>query len=157
MHPPLGKLLLAWAGEWASWPSADFAFQQVGSSYDEAPGLPYVALRLLVAGCAALLPPLGYALLRTVDASRAAAWAGALFVLCDNALVTYGRLILLDSFLLLFTLLSVLCVLRARRRDLSWLRRTCWWLVAGLSIGAALSTKLVALSLVRGVYFFHFS
>jgi dolichyl-phosphate-mannose-protein mannosyltransferase len=134
IHPPLGKLILAgWGKLWGFRPG--FSFAQIGDVF---PDRTYLALRFLPTLAGVLLPLVIYGLARQLKMSRAASlFAGALIAL-DNALLVQSRLILLDSFLLLFGFSAVYCYLRWRSSS-----STNYWLLvaSGILGGMAMSIK----------------
>ncbi|KAJ3222116.1 hypothetical protein HK099_002695 [Clydaea vesicula] len=99
VHPPLGKLLLA-AGY-----DGHFHFDKIGDKYLEN-NVPYVGLRLWPAFCGASVVPICFLTMKEMGFSFPGALFGAALLLFDNALITQSRLILLDSMLLLFFVMS---------------------------------------------------
>ena len=123
IHPPLGKLILAgWGWLWGFQPG--FSFSNIGDVF---PDNTYMALRFLPSLAGSLLPLVIYFIARKLKMGWPAALAAGLFVALDNALVVQSRLILLDSFLLLFGFGAVLCWLNSRDKP----NRYPWLLAAG--------------------------
>jgi dolichyl-phosphate-mannose-protein mannosyltransferase len=117
IHPPLGKLILAgWGKLWGFRPG--FSFANIGDVF---PDRTYLALRFLPSLAGTLLPLVIYGLAREFKLSRRAAFLAGIFVALDNALLVQSRLILLDSFLLLFGFGAVWCYLRWRNGGTQWL------------------------------------
>jgi dolichyl-phosphate-mannose-protein mannosyltransferase len=132
IHPPLGKLVLAgWGKLWGFQPG--FSFASIG---DEYPDRIYMALRFLPALAGALLPLVIYGIARRLKFRVPAAFLAGALVALDNALLVQSRLILLDSFMLLFGFGAVYAYLTWRDSSVKW-----WLLTAGLLGGAAMSIK----------------
>jgi dolichyl-phosphate-mannose-protein mannosyltransferase len=104
IHPPLGKLIIAGFAKLFDF-QPQYSFVSIG---DQFPDSKYMVLRFLPSLAGILLPLVIFLLILELGLSRAAALAGALFVIFDNGLLTQSRLILLDPFLLLFGFASLL-------------------------------------------------
>lgn len=105
-------------------------------------------MRLLPALLGATLPVQTYLTLRALALSPLSATLGALLVLFDNALTAQSRLILLDSPLVFFTALTILCWCRFSNVDQARPFSRSWWKwlgASGLSLGAVASCKWVGL------------
>lgn len=132
IHPPLGKLILAgWGKLWGFRPG--FSFANIGDPF---PDRAYIALRFLPSLAGALLPLVIYAIARQLKLSRTASLTAGVLIALDNALLVQSRLILLDSFLLLFGFTSFYCYLRWRNGGPRWLL-----LATGILSGAAVGIK----------------
>ncbi|KAJ3093089.1 Protein O-mannosyltransferase 2 [Quaeritorhiza haematococci] len=144
VHPPLGKMLLGFAGILAGY-NGSFEFES-GATYP--PELNYTVMRMFSSTFGALMVPLAYLTARQLRLSKPAAILMAVMVLTDIALLVISRFILLDSMLLFFTCLSVycLCTFRNYQRSSPFSPEWWWWLAAtGASIGAVASVKWVGL------------
>lgn len=105
-------------------------------------------MRVLPALLGATLPIQAYLTLRALALSPLSALLGALLVLFDNALTAQSRLILLDSPLVFFTALTILCWCRFSNIDQQRPFSRAWWKwlgASGLSLGAVASCKWVGL------------
>ncbi|KAJ1521671.1 hypothetical protein ONE63_003316 [Megalurothrips usitatus] len=146
-HPPFGKQLIAAIAYLAGF-DGEFKFDSIGSQYPSS--VPIVALRLVPAVSGALLLPTAYHIILELGLSQ---WTGALagfFLLCDNALLTQSRFVLMEPMLLLFSLLGLLCVLKFKKlRDQPF--SFDWWL--WLSLSAAFLTLAVCVKYVGGLTF----
>ncbi|MEX2054900.1 MAG: phospholipid carrier-dependent glycosyltransferase, partial [Candidatus Andersenbacteria bacterium] len=140
IHPPHAKLLIAGAA-WLGGYRGGFLFDHIGEPYGE---LPIVALRIIPALSGILLPLIIYGLLRQLGARSLIAFAGALVVLLDNALIVQTRIIALDGILLVATFGSLSAYLAAVRRQGT--TRLAWLIVAGLLAGLAVGTKFTGLA-----------
>lgn len=141
IHPPLGKLILAgWGWLWGFQPG--FSFANIGDTY---PDNFYIALRLLPALAGALLPLVIYGIARQLGMRKATAFFAGFLVVFENALLVQSRLILLDSFLLLFGFGAMYFYLRARQ-TINDKRSTLWLIISGLLAGAAASIKWTGLT-----------
>uniref|UniRef100_A0A3Q3DMZ3 dolichyl-phosphate-mannose--protein mannosyltransferase n=1 Tax=Hippocampus comes TaxID=109280 RepID=A0A3Q3DMZ3_HIPCM len=113
--PPLGHMILA-LGEYPC-------------------GVSVWSLRVLPAVCGALCVPLAYCVTLELGFGHMSALGAALLLLLDNALIVQSRLMLLESILIFFILLSFLSYLRFYRASSSWL------LLSGTSCAAAIGVK----------------
>lgn len=156
-NPPLGKLLIAFMAKMAGF-DGEFEFEKIGVPYPD--NVPVFAMRLLPALCGSLLMPTVYLILCELGLSP---WAGALAgvlvllgihgfklvarkryfyltYISDNAVLAQSRYILLESIMILFSLLAVFCVLRFRRyQSTPFSKPWCFWIVAAATtMGCAL-------------------
>lgn len=145
VHPPMGKMLFALVGYLVGYNGA-FKFEQIGDSYVEN-NVPYIMYRLFPATLGALTVPLVFGILEHCHFSPYACVLAASCVLFDTAQITEERLILLDSSLIFFVLLSIYCYVRfsvQHHEPFSWKWYT--WLVAtGVSLSSVTSIKYVGL------------
>ncbi|RKP00453.1 hypothetical protein CXG81DRAFT_29974 [Caulochytrium protostelioides] len=144
VHPPLGKMLNGLAG-WIGGYNGSFPFES-GSTYTD--DVAYGTMRVFNALFGAVTIPLAFMTCQQLHMSYWASLAAAIGILCDMALLSISRFILLDSMLLCMTgvALYTLCVFRnfQVRQPLS--RHWYFWLLAsGLSLGLALSVKWIGL------------
>ncbi|KAI9323158.1 Dolichyl-phosphate-mannose-protein mannosyltransferase-domain-containing protein [Dichotomocladium elegans] len=147
VHPPLAKILIALAGRVAGY-NGNFDFGAIGNDYLKGGDrVPYVEMRACGAALATLLIPIAYFTLRYGGHSRYASIFAAAALCYENSLVTNSRFILLDSYLLFFTALTVLSwnkFFRERQRPF----RPAWWiwlLMTGINLGLTVSCKWVGL------------
>ncbi|MBI2063634.1 MAG: phospholipid carrier-dependent glycosyltransferase [Candidatus Yanofskybacteria bacterium] len=98
IHPPLGKLMISGMGYITGF-KPGFSFAEIGQQF---PDTHYLWLRLLPTIAGTLLPLVIYFLILQLGMSRLAAFTGGILIVLENALLVQSRLILLDSFLLLF-------------------------------------------------------
>ena len=139
IHPPLGKLMIAGFAKLFSFspdPSAGeagFSFANIG---DKFPDNKYLALRFLPALAGTLLPVIIFLLILELKLSREAAFAGGLFIVFENALLTQSRFILLDPFLFVFGFASLLFYFKKK-----------YWLMAIFG-GLAISVKWTGLGFI---------
>ncbi|EZA57599.1 hypothetical protein DMN91_002403 [Ooceraea biroi] len=141
-HPPLGKQLVSAAAYLAGF-DGQFKFDRIGSPYDDV--VPLYALRLIPAICGSLLIPTSYYLVLELGLRQWAAAIGGILLLLDNALLTQSRFILMESILMQFSLLGLLCIVKFRKvmdqpTSASW-----WmWLTLGMvNLTCALCVKYV--------------
>ncbi|XP_001603023.1 protein O-mannosyltransferase 1 [Nasonia vitripennis] len=151
-HPPLGKQLISAAAYLAGF-DGNFKFDRIGSQYAES--APLFALRLIPALCGSLLIPTAYHLALEIGLRQWSAAIAGLLLLLDNALLTQSRFILMESILIQFSLVGLLCIMKFRKvRDkpltLSW----WFWLIAGFgNLTCALCVKYVGFySLLLALY-----
>lgn len=111
VHPPLGKMLNGLAG-WIGGYNGDFKFES-GAAYGR--DVNYFVMRFFNGLSGALIVPLAYYTGLNLKLSHAASILLGVLVLCDSALTTISRFILLDAYLMLFTVLSAYCFVVYRR------------------------------------------
>lgn len=139
-HPPLGKQLIAGAAYLAGF-DGNFKFDRIGSSYAE--NVPLFALRFIPAFCGSLLMPTAYHLMLEMGLSQWTSLLAGILLLCDNAILTQSRFILMESILLFFSLFGILCILKFRKYHLK-LYSLYWWFwltLAFISLTCALCVK----------------
>lgn len=144
IHPPLGKLTLAFFGWLVGYRSVDgFDYDEIGKNYGT---VLYYPLREIAAVFGVLTVPLLYLTARQLGVS----WVGALVsagLFCfDNLNIIESRLILMDSQIVFYLVLSLYCALRlwqskARTRD-----RLYWLTATGFICGCSISVKWTALA-----------
>ena len=141
IHPPLGKLMIAGFAKLFDF-QPEFSFTDIG---DQFPNEKYMALRFLPTLAGTVLPLIIFLLALELGLSRVAAFAGALLVIFDNALLTQSRLILLDPFLLLFGFASLLFYFKyAKNRILN----TKYLILTAIFSGLAISIKWTGLGFI---------
>lgn len=143
IHPPLGKLIIALGAYLGGFDqyltvSLPFFFLRIGEPYG---AMPFPWFRLFPALAGALIPLAVYFFLKQLRINDGSALFGATLLVFDNALLTQSRLILIDSFVILFGFLGLGCFLAARgqRYRLSFL------LPAGVLLGASVACKWTGL------------
>ncbi|XP_064395458.1 protein O-mannosyl-transferase 1-like isoform X2 [Halichondria panicea] len=140
VHPPLGKLLFAGIGYLAGY-DGSFLFPSIGVEFPFM--VPYIAMRGASALCGSLLIPCVYSIMLELGFSHRAALLAGFFTIFENSLVLQSRVIMLDSFLILFTYLSLLCFLKFYHQrhapfSPSWHK---WLAYTGLALGLMLGVK----------------
>ncbi|KAJ2487299.1 Dolichyl-phosphate-mannose--protein mannosyltransferase 4 [Coemansia sp. RSA 2050] len=145
VHPPLAKMLIALGG-WLIGYDGHFLFEKIGMDY-MSNGVPYMMLRGWVALFGFALPPLVYMIMAESGYSVIASLLAALLVTFDNALVTQGRLILLDNIMIFFMLASVYSYIKFYKQRYHSFGAQWWtWLVStGVMLGCVVSCKMVGL------------
>lgn len=143
VHPPLGKLLFAAVGYLLGY-NGKFKFDQIGDSYLEN-NVPYILYRAMPATLGSLTVPIIFSILQNCHFSPWACFLGASLMLFDAAQITEERLILLDSSLIFFCLLSVYSYVKFRNeRHKPFSARWYGWLLAtGVSLSSVISIKYV--------------
>lgn len=143
VHPPLGKILVSLAGALSGF-NGNFEFES-GSDYPAE--VPYVKMRVIMAVYGILMVPVAFLTAQSFRWDWRAKHLFTLMVLLDNGWLTISRFILLDSMLLLFTLLVVLGLVRFHRLQSVPFTRPWWtWLFfTGAAIGCVSSVKMVGL------------
>ncbi len=144
IHPPLGKIILA-AGSQITGFKPGFGFNNIGDKY---PDNAYYGLRLFPALAGSLIPLVIYLILRTLGISKKNSILGMLMTVLENSILIQSKFILIDAFLLLFGLLSILFYLKSRERA-EVRKKVTFLLLSGLFAGASFSIKWTGL-----VFFF---
>ncbi|KAH0607434.1 uncharacterized protein H6S33_002468 [Morchella sextelata] len=145
VHPPLAKMLITLAG-WLAGFDGSFDFKEIGKDY-LAPGVPYVAMRMLPAVLGIMVVPIMFLTLKAAGCSTASSFLGAGFIIFENGLLTQSRLILLDSPLVSFTAATALAwtsFLNIHEQGISRAFSPNWWFwltMTGLGLGATVSVK----------------
>lgn len=145
IHPPLGKLILGYGGYLLGYrPDPDFVIQKIGHVYPE--HVKYVLKRFIAAVFSIATVPNTYMIARTMGMFYQGAVLSTIMVLFDFLGIIEGRLILMDSQLLFFCQLSLLCALILwRTRPGSW-KRFGMLIITGVMSGSAFSIKHTALA-----------
>lgn len=143
VHPPLGKLLFAFAG-WLVGYKGEFLFENIGDSYITNK-VPYIAYRGMPATLGSLTVPIVFMIMWDSGYSLPACVTAAGLMLLDNAHICQTRLILLDASLIFFMALSVLCYIRFYKQRHVAFSHTWWkWLLlTGISLSCVISIKYV--------------
>eukprot|EP00741_Cyanophora_paradoxa_P010629 tig00020537_g10273.t1 len=162
--PPLGKLILAAAARMRPEYKCDFNFGAIGNRYSEnSTGVPYALLRSFPAAASVASAGVVFALGRRLGMSPATSTlAGLLFVL-EPAILLQSRLVLIDSFLLLFALVCLLASFSlaehlpgaGKGREPFTRRYWACLLATGAAAGLAVSVKWTALASLAAVGLHH--
>lgn len=156
IHPPLGKLILAYGGRLLGYkPDPTFVIEKIGQEYP--PHINYVILRSISASFSVATVPMTYLISRSLRISPISSVLSTVAVLTDFLGIIEGRLILMDSQLLFFCQLALLCALKLWRTPAHTPQRVLWLCITGLAAGTALSIKHTALAtpgLIAVVSFF---
>lgn len=144
VHPPLGKLIFAAIGYWNDF-DGSFLFKNIGEEFPS--DVPYVIMRGSSALCGSLLIPTVYQIMIELGFTHRAALLASFFTLLDNALQIQSRVIMLDSFVVFFTYLSILGYLKVYHcRLCPYSQRWHGWMIAtGVSLGLLLGVKYTGL------------
>lgn len=141
-HPPLGKQLIAGAAFLAGY-DGNYTFSKIGEEYTS--NVPVFALRFVPALCGSLLAPVVYKLLLQMKVSRLVSILGGALIILDNALLTQSRFMLMESMLILFSVLGILFLMRFLEARPFY---PAWWfsgVCAAVFIGSAISVKYVGI------------
>ncbi|KAJ1913674.1 Dolichyl-phosphate-mannose--protein mannosyltransferase 4 [Tieghemiomyces parasiticus] len=145
VHPPLAKMLIA-AHAYLVGFDGGYLFDKIGENYIER-NVPYISMRAFPALLGTLLPVLSYLIMIESGYSVYTAFLVGMLIVFDNAMVVQSRLILLDTFMLLFLLGAVFFYIRFyKARYTPFTRR--WWTrlaLTGVCLGLVTSVKLVGL------------
>jgi dolichyl-phosphate-mannose-protein mannosyltransferase len=109
VHPPLGKLVFAFIGYCNNF-NGSFLFTTIGEEFPSE--VPYVLMRGASALCGSLLIPSIYEIMIQLGFTHRGALLACFFTLFDNSLQTQSRVIMLDSFVVLFTYMSIMGYLK---------------------------------------------
>lgn len=144
IHPPLGKLTLAFFGYLVGYrPQPEFGYDEIGKDYGS---VLYYPLREVSAVFGVITVPLMYLTSRKLRVS----WIGS--ILCaglfcfDNLNIIESRLILMDSQIVFYLVLSIYCALHLwEARPRTW-NRFFWLTATGFVCGCSISVKWTALA-----------
>ncbi|XP_066111992.1 protein O-mannosyl-transferase 1 isoform X2 [Saccopteryx bilineata] len=156
--PPFGHMLLALGGYLGGF-DGNFLWNRIGAEYSS--NVPVWSLRLLPALAGALSVPMAYQIVWELRFSHGAATGAALLMLIENALITQSRLMLLESVLIFFNLLAVLCFLKFCNSQQHRPFSPSWWLwltLTGMACSCAVGIKYMGIFtylLVLGVAAVH--
>ena len=143
VHPPIGKILVAVAG-WLSGFDGNFEFES-GDQYPRQ--VPFVSMRIIMSLYGIAMVPIAYMTAQSLNWNWRSKHLFAIMILLDNGLLTISRFILLDSMLLVFTVSTVLGLVRFHRMQKQPF--TFWWwfwlMYTGVSLGCVTGVKLVGL------------
>ncbi len=127
-HPPLGKYIIALGIQ-------IFGYAPFG-------------YRCMTALAGALLPLVTYEFIWQLSDRRGWAWLTGCFVALDGLLLVESRFGLINIYILLFGMLSQLCMVLALKRS----RQRWFWVIAtGLMLGASFSIKWTGLAYIVGL------
>ena len=143
IHPPHPKLIMAWLAKLWGY-DGRLGFMAIG---DSLAGAPIFALRLWPATVGALIPLVGFWLLRLWRVPLAWAFTGGMALALENGILVQTRIMALDGQLLLGSLLSVLMcekMLRAR----TGAGQIAFGLFTGLSLALTVSAKFTGLAVI---------
>lgn len=144
IHPPLGKLTLAIFGFLVGYrPDPSFGYDEIGKNYG---AVLYYPLREIAAIFGVVTVPLMYSTARMLGVS----WIGSLLcagLFCfDNLNIIESRLILMDSQIVFYLVLSLYCALHLWRSRPKSLERFSWLTATGFVSGCSISVKWTALA-----------
>lgn len=106
IHPPLGKLILAFAAYLSGY-KADIDFQDKNNSFVNTY---YFTLRQVPSSFSSLVGPVGFASMKFFGFSTLASSVVGLYLATETMMIVEGRLILTDAFLHAFATLTILSV-----------------------------------------------
>ena len=127
-HPPLAKYIIA------------LGIQFLGY----AP----LGYRWMTAIAGSLLPLITYEFVWQLSDRRSWAWLTGWFITMDGLLLVESRFGLINIYILLFGMLSQLCMVLALRRSR---QRWFWTIITGLMLGASISVKWTGLAYIIGL------
>ncbi|GFR77214.1 protein O-mannosyltransferase 1 [Elysia marginata] len=141
VHPPLGKLLLALAGQYAGF-EGNINVERIGQEFPAS--VPVEMMRACPAILGSLIVPLVYQICVESGMSRHSAAFAATLVLLDNALLVQSRFMLMEGILIFFSMLAILAFLKFRNTTTEFSVRWWFWLcLCGFSATCCLSVKYI--------------
>lgn len=145
VHPPLGKLLVGLSG-WLCGYQGQFKFD-LGNSYDDT--INFVAMRVFNSMFGIMCAPVAYKTAVAMGYSQWTVWLVLLLVCFEFQLLCLLKFILLDLFLLFFTVTTFYCLVQVHNmRAQNKLLKAAgirWLVASGFSIGCVCSVKWVGL------------
>lgn len=154
-HPPLAKLLIAFSGYLFGFndPTGNFYFRHA----TEYPSVnSYLPFRILPAFLGSLIPILGWFLVKGLNGSDKSAFLASAFLLFDNALLTQSRFVLIEIFLVFFSLLVVLFFIYFVKEKPFSKKWYVFLTLIGIFLGCAISVKWSAFALYLTLIFLLF-
>lgn len=155
IHPPLAKLTHYYFGQLMGVKcTMDFHANEgleKYTSYDQ-----YVPYRLISAFFGTLCVPLAYLIGRKLNFSTEISIVLSCLVLCDSLLLSETRLVLTDSQLFFYIILSIYCALQLWNSDENTFSRKFWLLATAVSSGCAFGVKFTALATLAWIAFITF-
>ena len=150
IHPPLGKLMIAGMAKISGF-QPGFSFETIGQKF---PDDNYKWLRFLPKLAGALLPVVIFLIALKLGLKEKFAFLAGLLLVFENALIVQSRLILLDSFLLLFGFLGILFFLKHReyQENIS----TKYLFLSGFFSSLAFSVKWTGFTFLGLILIFYF-
>lgn len=144
IHPPLGKLTLAFFGWLVGYkPDPNFGYDEIGKDYG---AVLYYPLREVAVVFGIVTVPLMYSTARALNVS----WIGSLLcagLFCfDNLNIIESRLILMDSQIVFYLVLSLYCALQLWNSKPGTAQRIFWLTATGFVAGCSVSVKWTALA-----------
>ncbi|NUN63299.1 phospholipid carrier-dependent glycosyltransferase [Pseudanabaena biceps] len=127
-HPPLAKYIIALGIE-------IFGYAPLG-------------YRIMTAIAGALVPLVTYEFIWQLSDRRSWAWLTGCFIALDGLLLVESRFGLINIYILLFGMLSQLCMVLALKRSR---QRWFWAIATGLMLGASVSTKWTGMAYIVGL------
>lgn len=138
-HPPLGRMTVAGFVKIFNYnPSSSFA--NIGEKFTDKQ---YIVLRFLPSLAGAILPVIIFLIMQELGIGPLVSLAGSIMVIFDNGLLIQSRLLLMDSFLLLYGFTSLLFYFRYRNRGGKFNL-----FMTGIFASFAFSVKWVGLSFI---------
>jgi len=148
IHPPLARIIYTEIARQQKPFTLQSLKMEAGQSFAD---FPYIAIRTFTAILGILLPLLIYWLGRRLGYTVYMAALPALFIIFDNAFITYARTILPDTLLVLMNFLAfgtAYVAIHTKTRA----RRIMLIIISSLAIGCALSIKWTSLGVLATVW-----
>eukprot|EP00189_Rhodosorus_marinus_P004713 CAMPEP_0113962522 /NCGR_PEP_ID=MMETSP0011_2-20120614/5971_1 /TAXON_ID=101924 /ORGANISM="Rhodosorus marinus" /LENGTH=366 /DNA_ID=CAMNT_0000974403 /DNA_START=373 /DNA_END=1470 /DNA_ORIENTATION=- /assembly_acc=CAM_ASM_000156 len=144
IHPPLGKLLLLLGGYMGGFQPGDFSADGIGKVYPSTES--FVSLRQTAAFFGIFQPALTYLTSRALGCDFVSSITTGTMVLCENMILMESRFVLVDSQVLFFSQMALLCALHLWKQPPKSRSRWVMVLVTGFFAGCALSVKWTTLA-----------
>ncbi len=154
IHPPLGKLIIAGMAKISNF-EPGFSFETIGQKYTDSS---YKWLRFLPSLAGSLLPIVIFLIALELGVSQRFAFLAGLLIILENSLLVQSRLILLDSFLLLFGFLGILFYLKSKNINYkrSPITNSYYLFLAGAFSSLASLVKWTGFSFLGLILIFYF-
>ncbi|MFN9174557.1 MAG: phospholipid carrier-dependent glycosyltransferase [Synechocystis sp.] len=140
-HPPLGQMLIALGEKLLHANILSDQFIDLDKVNDFPPGFSFRGYRFLPVLCASLTALVFFGILLLLTKSHLFAFLLSLLYLFDNALIVHSRGAMLDSPLMLFISLTLLCFLLVLRWRKNTNRLIIYSIGFGVSLALAITTK----------------
>lgn len=141
-HPPLGKQIIA-AIAYGMGFDGNFTVGSIGAAYTD--NVPVFWLRFIPALCGSILPMSVYHLMQEMGISRWCSFLGGLLIVLDNALLIQSRHVLIETQLLLFSIVGLYLLIKFHKTNFLQMP----WIIYGIGsaclLTCAISVKYVGI------------
>jgi len=155
IHPPLAKMTHWFLGKFLGH-ECTFNFHEKGVFEKYTDTREYLHLRQVSAFFGSVVVPLGYLLARKLKFSIPISVMFSTMMLTDLLLLSETRLILTDSQLFFYTVLSVYSAYQLWQTEPGSFKRNLWTIIAGVACGCVFCIKFTALATVGWIVLISF-
>ncbi|EAY12180.1 Dolichyl-phosphate-mannose-protein mannosyltransferase, putative [Trichomonas vaginalis G3] len=142
IHPPLGKMLMAYISKASQYKGNIDSFNNIGTAF-KTNETAYLSVRIIPAIFSSFVSPLLYTALRNFEVSPFTSFASVFLVAFDSSMITESKFILSDGMLHFFSALHIECFALFMRTQNNY-----HVVLAGITLGCASACKYTALGLI---------